>query len=324
MLRLAAEELGLADKFAFGVVEDPIPGPGQVRIRVQAVALGFVDGLIASGRYQMKPSLPFCPGGEIAGTVDLVGAEVLDIHIGARVVTWQLGGGLAEYVTVPAAEVQSVPEGLSLPIAAAMLVDFQTARYALVERGNLLKGETVVVAGASGGVGSAAVQIAAGLGAQVITLVSDAARRERAAELGAVAVLPPSNPQLRAELKRLAPGGIDVVVDPVGGDLTETLFRSLAKHGRHLVIGFSSGAIPSLPTNLALLKSASLVGVDLRHFVSATPDKAREALQNLFRQVIEHRLAPPLLVEFGFEQAIDALAATSLRGRQGKPVVVLP
>lgn len=324
MRRLAAEELGSADKFAFGVTEEPIPGPGQVRIRVQAVALGFVDGLIASGRYQIKPSLPFCPGGEIAGTVDLLGPDVLDVHVGARVATWQLGGGLAEYVTVQAAEVYSIPDAISFPTAAAMLVDYQTARYALVERGNLLKRETVVVAGASGGVGSAAVQIAAGIGARVIALVSDSAQRHRAAELGAVAVLSPSDPQLRAELKRLSPDGIDVVVDPVGGDLTETLFRSLAKHGRHLVVGFASGTIPSLPANLALLKSASLVGVDLRHFVAGTPDKAHEASQHLFRQVVEQRLAPPSLVEFGFEQAIHALAATSLRGRQGKPVVVLP
>ncbi|MGV2114519.1 zinc-binding dehydrogenase [Agrobacterium salinitolerans] len=248
---------------------------------------------------------------------------MLDIRVGARVVTWQLGGGLAEYVTVPTAEVQSIPEGLSPSIAAAMLVDYQTARYSLVERGNLLERETVVVAGASGGVGSAAVQIAASLGARVIALVSDAARGGRAAELGAVAVLSPSDPQLRAELRRLAPGGIDVVVDPVGGDLTEKLFRSLAKHGRHLVVGFASGAIPSLPANLALLKSASLIGVDLRHFVSKMPDKAREACQNLFVQVLEQQLAPPSLVEFGFAQATDALAATSLRGRQGKPVVVL-
>lgn len=323
MRRLIADKLGSIADFKFETTDDPIPGSGQVRIRVRAVALGFVDGLIAEGRYQMVPALPFCPGGEIAGTVDAVGPDVSGVKEGDRVVTWQLGGGLADYAIVPADEIDPIPNGLDFSIAAAMLVDYQTARYALLQRGCLAQGETVVVAGASGGVGSAAVQIAAGLGARVIALVSDQTRHNRAIELGALAVLSPTDPKLRDELKRQVPHGIDLIVDPVGGVLTETLFRSLAKHGRHLVIGFASGTIPILPANLALLKSASLVGVDLRHFVSATPDEARAACWDLFKQIVDGRLAPPKVVKFSFGEAKGALAATSSRSRLGKPLVLL-
>jgi len=323
MRHFSGNELGSPKNFAHEVVEDPSPGRGEVRIRVQAVALGFVDGLIVAGRYQMIPTLPFTPGGEIGGVVDMIGPDVHDIRIGARVVTWQLGGGLAEFAVVPATDVDIIPAELDMVAATAMLVDYQTASYALVERGQLKPGETVLLAGASGGVGSAALQIARNLGARVIALVSDPSKHLRATELGAAIVLSPSDPHLRDELRRHAPAGLDVVVDPVGGSVSETLFRSLAKEGRHLVIGFAAGSIPAIRSNLALLKSASLVGVDLRHFVAAHPDAARRAREKLFRQVLEEQLAPPMTALFEFDQADEALAATTHRARPGKPVVLL-
>ena len=198
-----------------------------MRIRVQAVALGFVDGLIATGRYQMKPHLPFCPGGEIAGIVDLVGSDVRDIRVGERVATWQLGGGFAEYVTVSAAEAYPMPDGLSFPTAAAMLVDYPTARYALVERGQLRDGETVVVAGASGGLGSAAVQIAASLGVRVVALVSDLARQARATDLA-----PRFYPVL-GSFRRL----FEVQCRPHGARFVNDM-RARAKTDREAMIGF--------------------------------------------------------------------------------------
>ena len=323
MRRFAGTELGAPDTFRFEYVPDPFPGPGEVRIRVHAVALGFVDGLIVAGRYQMTPTLPFTPGGEIGGIVDMVGPQVHDIREGARVVTWQLGGGLADHVIVSAAEVDIIPDELDLGTAAAVLVDYQTARYALLERGQLKARETVLVAGAAGGVGSAAVQTARNHGGRVIALVSDPARHRRAMELGAIAAISPSDPHLRDELRRLAPDGINVVVDPVGGTLSEILFRSLAKEGRHLVIGFTAGTVPAIPSNLALVKSAALVGVDLRHFVSAYPDVARRARNELFKEIAEGSLTPPAVTTFEFDQARKALAATSVRSRFGKPVVLV-
>lgn len=323
MRRFSSNELGSLKNFAHEVVEDPSPGEGEVRIRVQAVALGFVDGLIASGRYQMIPTLPFTPGGEIGGVVDMIGPDVRDIPIGARVVTWQLGGGLAEFAVVPATEVDIIPAELDMVTAAATLVDYQTASYALAERAQLKPGETVLVAGAAGGVGSAAVQIARSIGALVIALVSDPSKHLRATELGAAVVLSPSDSHLRNELKKHAPAGVNVVVDPVGGSGSETLFRSLAKEGRHLVIGFAAGSIPAIRSNLALLKSSSLVGVDLRHFVAAHPDAARRGREELFRQLLEGRLAPPVTALFEFDQANEALATTTHRTRPGKPVVLL-
>lgn len=283
MRRLTAFELGSPENFRFEDVPDPYPGPGQVRIRVHAVALGFVDGLIAAGRYQMTPTLPFTPGGEISGIVDMIGPDVRDLEVGARVVTWQLGGGLADSIVVSAAETDVIPDELDLRVAAAVLVDYQTARYALSERGQLQAHETVLVAGALGGVGSAAVQMARDRGARVFALVSDPQSRARALQLGAIAAISPTDPHLRDELRRLAPHGINVVVDPIGGSLSETLFRSLGKEGRHLVIGFASGSIPAIPSNLALLKSASLVGVDVRHFVAAYPETAKHARNEIFK-----------------------------------------
>lgn len=323
MRRLAGSELGSLDNFRFEDVAVPSPGPGQVRIRTSAVALGFVDGLIAAGLYQIKPALPFVPGGEIGGVVDMVGSGVAGIQPGARVVTWQLGGGLAEYVIVSASDVDAIPDMLDIATATAMLVDYQTARYALLERGKLSAGETVLVAGAAGGVGSAAIQIARSYGAHVIALASNSAKQERALEMGAHSALSPSKPSLREDLRRLAPDGLNIVFDPIGGVTSELMFRSLAKDGRHLVVGFASGTIPSIRANLALVKSASLVGVDIRHYLAAYPDEAKQARFSLFEQVELRRLSGPLVTPFRFEQAKDALEETGKRHRLGKLVVLM-
>jgi len=311
---------------AFRLVEQDVPAPlaGQVRIRVDATALGFVDGLIVHGRYQIKPPLPYVPGGEIAGAVDAVGAGVRHLSVGSRVVTWQLGGGLSEYIIVAANEAELIPAGLDCASAAAMLVNYQTAHYALFERGQIKAGETVLIAGAAGGVGSAAVQLAAQAGAYVIAAASTAQKRNRARELGAHATVDSASDDIRAEIKAAAPRGVvDIAVDPVGGSILEVLFRSLAREGRHLVLGFASGSIPALPANLPLLKSASLIGVDIRHFLASRPHEAQAARAALFDRVASRTLAAPEVASFRLSQAREALVATSRRDKVGK-VVVLP
>ena len=324
MRKFVGSELGSLDAFALGEGEIPQPAQGEVRLKVEAAALGFVDGLIALGRYQIRPPLPYVPGGEIAGTVDAIGPDVDAVVVGDRVVTWQLGGGLAEYVTVEAHTVDKIPAGLDATTAAAMLVDYQTAHYALFERGQLRSGETVLVLGATGGVGSAAVQLAARAGAYVIAAASTEQKREMARQLGAAATIDSRAPDLRAHLKAAAPRGtVDVIVDPVGGDTFEAMFRSLAKEGRHLVLGFAGGSIPCLPANLPLLKSASLVGVTIRHFLASQPVKAQEVRTALFESIVSGTLRAPPVMTFPLERAAEALAATMKRDKVGK-IVVLP
>lgn len=311
---------------SFVMTERPVPEPGegQVRIRIGATALGYVDGLIIQGRYQLRPSLPYVPGGEIAGTVDAVGHGVVSLRVGDRVVTWQLGGGLADYIVVDATEVDAVEASLSLPVAAAMLVDYQTAHYALFEEGGLNAGDTILVLGASGSVASAAVQLAARAGAHVIAAASTEEKRAAAMRLGACTAVDYTRPDWRDALKQLAPGGaVDVVLDPVGGDLLEPAFRSLAKGGRYLVVGFAAGHIPSLPVNLALVKNAVLMGVDVRHFLSTQPGRARRVRRGLFSLVASGSLAKPGMTLFKLEEAREALAATMLRERKGKVVVLV-
>jgi NADPH2:quinone reductase len=205
-----------------------------------------------------------------------------------------------------------------------MLVDYQTAHYALFERGLLRRGETVLVLGAAGGVGLAAVQLAARAGAYVIAAASTERKREMARQLGASATIDSSASDLRAHLKAVAPRGtVDVIVDPVGGEAFEAMFRSLAKDGRHLVVGFAGGSIPSLPANLPLLKSASLVGVTIRHFLASQPVKAQEVRMALFESVVSGTLRPPVVTTFPLDRAAEALAATIQRDKPGK-IVVLP
>ncbi|KVF78294.1 alcohol dehydrogenase [Burkholderia sp. FL-7-2-10-S1-D7] len=313
------------DLGSYALVDEPLPepGPGELRVRIEATALGFVDGLMMQGHYQIKPRLPYVPGGEIAGVVDAVGSGVTVPLVGERVVTWQLGGGLAEYTVVDAADVDIVPGGLPMPIAAAMLVDYQTAHYALFDQGRLTAADTLLVLGAGGAVSSAAIQLAVHAGARVIAAASSEFKRKVARELGAVAAIDYCLPDWRDALKRVAPEGVDVVLDPVGANMLEPAFRSLAKGGRYLVIGFAGGAIPSLPVNLALLKNATLHGVDVRYFLANRPKQARRVRTALFSMVARDYLRPPATIAFPLANARDAVLATFDRSRRGK-IVVLP
>ncbi len=310
---------------AYSLIESPIPEPGptEVRVRVEATGLGFVDTLLVRGLYQIKPELPYTPGGEIVGVVDAVGSAVCEFRIGQRVGAWQIGGGLAEYTLLQAAHLIRIPYHLDAVTAASTLLDFLTAWYALFERGRLITGEVLVIRGATGGIGAAAIQLGVAAGAHVVAVVSSTEKAEEARRLGASDVLRSEEPELRARLRNLLPHGVaDVVFDPVCGDDMEIYFRSLGKEGRHLVLGFAGGRIPSLPANLPLLKSASLVGVDVRYLVETMPDKAKSAWEDFFTRLVCGRLTAPRVTCFPLHQANAAFAALTDRSRIGKVVVV--
>lgn len=297
----------------------PEPSPGEVRVAIRAASLNFPDLLIVQGRYQHKPPLPFVPGAELAGIVDAVGAGVEGLRIGDRVAAFCGTGGFATHACVPASAVVPIPPGMDFETAAAFVLTYGTSHHALVDRAALQPHETVLVLGAAGGVGTAAIQIAKAVGARVIAGASSEAKRQRCLELGADAVLDTTADDLRAAIKTLSGDhGPDVVFDPVGGPLAEPVFRSIAWRGRHLVIGFAQGGIPALPWNLALLKGASIVGVFWGDFARREPTSNARALaelaawhaQGLVSPVIHQRLPMTEL-----KQAFDTLARREVIGK---------
>ena len=309
MKAVIADELGPPECYALREVPTPEPATGEVRVRVLAAGVGYFDALMARGGYQVRPPLPFVPGSEFAGIVESCGEGVQSPAPGQRVIGGSFGNVFAEYVCVPAATLMPLPAVLSAEVGAAFLVNYQTAAHALIQRAGLRAGETLLVLGAAGGTGSAAVQVGKCLGARVIAAASSAEKRAFARAAGADLELDYSRPDWRDDVKRLSPGGVDVIFDPVGGEFFEPAFRSLAWGGRHLVIGFAGGAIPRLPANLALLKGASLVGVDLRQAAGRDPAMNAANTRRLLGWVEEGALRPPAGPVFDladFRGALDA------------------
>jgi NADPH2:quinone reductase len=285
----------------------PEPGEGEVLIRVAACGVAYANALMALGRHQFKPPLPHSPGSEIAGWIEAVGAGVSGFDRSDRVMA-VVRGGFAEYVVCAVRDLVRVPNGMSLQAAAAFRNAFLTAGHALVDRAALRAGEQLLVLGAAGSVGSAAIQVGNALGARVIAAASSGSKREFAQALGADVVLDSAAEGWRERLKAACGGrGPDVIFDPVCGPLFQPSFRSLAWGGRHLVVGFASGAIPALPANLTLLKGAALMGVDLRQFIQFEPARARERLGQLMGWVEEGRLAPAIGRIFKLEEYAPAL-----------------
>ena len=275
------------------------PGAGEVRIAIRAASLNFPDLLIVLGKYQFKPPLPFVPGAEFSGIVEAVGEGVGHLRPGMPVAALAGTGGFGTHAIVNASRVLPLPPGFALEDAAAFAFTYGTSHHALVDRAQLKAGETVLVLGAAGGVGTAALQIAKAAGARVIAAASTDEKCALCRELGADATINYGTQNLREALKALTQGkGPDVVYDPVGGDLAEPAFRSIAWRGRYLVIGFAGGGIPALPWNLALLKGASVVGVFWGDFVQREPQASAAALgqlaqwyaQGLIKPVIDQRL----------------------------------
>ncbi|MFJ3370563.1 NADPH:quinone oxidoreductase family protein [Pseudomonas sp. NPDC086251] len=321
MYAVVGQELKL-ESYQLQRVDVPEPGVGEVRIALKCAGVGFADGLLCTGKYQIKPSLPFIPGCEFSGVVDALGSQVDDLHIGQPVSAIGMGGGFAEYAVVPRASVAQIPVGLDFAEAAVCWVDYTTALHALRDRGHLQAGETVLVLGAAGGLGLAAIQVALLLGARVIAAASSEAKRDAVLRMGAWQVLDYTDASWSEQLKTLTGGrGVDVIFDPVGGAALEAAFRRLAWGGRHLVLGFAAGSIPALPANLPLLKGASLIGVDVRQFALYQPHEAALARAELARVIAEKRLQPRIGQRYALAHFAEALAASLDRQRIGKTVL---
>lgn len=321
MRALICSRLEGIDSLEVGELPSPELTPGTVRVAVGASAVNFPDLLLVVGRYQEQPALPFSPGMEIAGTVVEVGGEVGGFSVGDRVVGMVGHGGFAEEVVVPPDALVPMPDDVPFEEASAFPIAYGTSYHALVDRADLQGGETLLVLGAAGGVGLAAVQIGVALGARVMAAVSSDEKEKVVADAGAETVIRYDRHDLRQALRDAAPDGVDVVYDPVGGDATEAAFRSLAWRGRHLVIGFAAGSIPALPVNLALLKGASLVGVFWGRFTREEPERNRANFATLFDWWKERRINPLVSEVYPLERSIDALRKISERGAIGRLVV---
>lgn len=289
MRSVVCEELGSVVLCEMKPIE---PGPGQVVIDVEAAGVNYVDGLMVHGRYQIRPPLPFVPGGEVAGTVAAVGPGVTEPSPGTRVLAVCALGGFAAQVAVPAAAAVPIPQRLDMPRAATFTQSYCTGLYGLRDRGGLRPGETALVLGAGGGVGLAAVQIATALGAKVLAGASSQAKREAALAAGAAATVDTSSADVKAAARAWSEGGVDLVYDPVGGALAEPALRALRDRGRYLTIGFASGAIPSLPLNQVLLRNRSIVGVDWGNWMMTHPIENRALLGELLAMVSAGDLNP--------------------------------
>ena len=301
----------------------PEPQAGDIRIAVKAASLNFPDLLIVEGKYQFKPALPFVPGAEFAGIVDAVGAGVTHLKRGDTVAAIAGTGGFASHAYVKATQVIPLPAGFDVEHAAAFAFTYGTSHHALVDRAQLQAGETVLVLGAAGGVGTAALQIAKAMGARVIGAASSAEKCALCAELGADATINYSSENLRDALKTLTEGrGPDVVYDPVGGAFAEPAFRSIAWRGRYLVVGFAGGAIPALPWNLALLKGASVVGVFWGDFVKREPKASAAALQQLSQWYAAGKVRPVIDQRLPMAQIEAAYARMASRQVRGKLLLV--
>lgn len=301
---------------------DPALQPGEVLIETEAVGLGYVDALFVAGTYQVKLPLPFVPGSEVAGRVIDKAADVPSDLLGRRVMALAPRGALAERIALPAAACVPVPDGMSAEAAAGFIVSYCTALYGLRDCGAVQPGEHVLVLGAAGGVGMAAIDVARAMGARVIAAASTAAKRAAAAARGADWVIDYEDPDWRTRLEPLT-GRRDVAVvyDPVGGSYSETALRCLAPGGRHLVVGFAAGTIPRIPLNLALLKRCSIVGVDWGGHIRAHPGANVPLLQTLVEWFERGRINPQPARSHRFEETPAVLQALLDRQAVGKPVV---
>ena len=322
MKAVVVESYDTIDNVALKDVAQPEITPGMVRVRIQAASIGFVDGLKVEGLYQTKDPLPFIPGTEFSGTVDARAPDVEGFAPGTPVIGMARSGGLAEYICLPASALFVRPEGVAPEVGASFFANYLTALYSLGVRAKLRHGETLLVLGAAGGVGIAAVQVAKLLGASVIAAASTDAKRQFATAYGADAVVDYSVDGWRDEIKSLTGGrGVDVIFDPVGGDVSLQAFRSIAWNGRHLVIGFAAGSIPALPFNLPLLKGGALLGVDLAQIGHREPDVRDQIIAQLFAWLRERTLIPVVGKIFAFEDFRDAFKAMTTRSALGKMVV---
>ncbi|OQW48734.1 MAG: NADPH:quinone oxidoreductase [Proteobacteria bacterium SG_bin6] len=329
MRALLSTAPGGPDTLQLAELPDPVAGPGQVIVAVKACAINYPDVLIIEDKYQFRPQRPFAPGGEIAGVIDSVGEGVIGWQPGDRVLATVGHGGLVEKFAVPAAALHRLPEGRSFEDGAALLLTYATTIHALLDRGRLRAGQTLLVLGAAGGVGLAAIELGKAFGARVIAAVSSAAKASAAADAGADATLiygrapfdKDASKALSEQFKAaVGQAGADVIYDPVGGDYAEPALRAIAWEGRYLVVGFPAG-IPRLPLNLTLLKSCDVCGVFWGAFAARDPQANAKHVSTLFELWAAGKIAPKVTQVFDFAEGGAAIAKMAAREAIGKLVV---
>jgi len=309
------------------VIEDiaePDMAADQVRIAVKACGVNFPDILMIAGKYQIQPPLPFSPGAELSGEILAVGDKIEHLNPGQRVLAMHGYGCMAEEVCLPAATIVPIPDSMDYVTAASFILTYGTSYHALKQRARLQRGETLLVLGAAGGVGLAAVEIGKLFGAEVFAAASTADKLQLAGQYGATHLINYTETTLKEQVKEMTAGrGVDVIYDPVGGDLFDDCLRSIAWGGRILVIGFASGKIPAIPANLPLLKGSSVVGVFWGQFTQREPQTSLENTRELLQLFTEGKLKPHISATYPLEQAADALLALAERRVMGKVVITI-
>jgi len=322
MKAVLCKAFGPADTLVVEDVSSPEIKKNEVLLDVHAAGINFPDTLIIEGKYQFKPPFPFSPGGEASGVISAVGEKVSHLKVGDRVMALTGWGSCAEQIAVPAYNILPMPDAMDFTTAAAFSMTYGTAMHALKQRGALQAGETLLVLGASGGVGLAAIEIGKAMGARVIAAASSAEKLEVARQAGADELINYQDEDIRERLKTLTKGqGVDVIIDPVGGDMSETVLRSIAWNGRMLVIGFASGTIPSLPVNLPLLKGAAVIGVFWGSFAQRQPQDNVANFEQLFAWYAEGKLKPLVSQTFALEDTAQAINTLAARKAVGKLVI---
>lgn len=321
MRAVMCSKFGSFDGLSVTEKPDPEAGDGQVVVAVRAAGVSFVDGLVVQGRYQIKPPLPFTPGMVLAGDVVQVGPGVGDLAVGDRVAGMAFGSAYATHAAVGATSLARVPDDVSFETAAGALESYTTMAYAFAERAPLRKDQWVLVLGAGGGIGLAAVDLARAAGARVVAAASSGEKREAALRAGAEAVVDYATEDLKTRVRELTGGGADVVVDPVGGSLAEQALRSLGWMGRYLVVGFASGAIPTVPLNHVLLNSRTVLGVEWGAWLLRDPLANRALMGEVLERIADGELKPPQPVSYPLDRAAEALEALHSRAVTGKIVL---
>jgi NADPH2:quinone reductase len=322
MKAVVVENYDSIDGISIKEIDKPGISRGEVRVKVGAAAVGFVDGLKVQGLYQTKDPLPFVPGTEFAGTVDAVADDVSAFKPGMPVIGMARSGALAEYISVPSAALKHLPPRVPFEDGASFQANYLTGLYALDARASLREGEILLVLGAAGGVGIAAVQIGKLMGARVIAAASTAEKRDFAAKFGADQTIDYTKADWRDTLKEMTSGhGPDVIYDPVGGEVSLQAFRSIAWRGRHLVVGFASGTIPALAFNLPLLKGGALLGVDLAQIQRREPETHTRLMAQLFDWLASGQLQPVVGKIVPFENFREAFKTMQSRSALGKMII---
>jgi NADPH2:quinone reductase len=324
MKALLCTEFGPLEKLTIQEISNPSPGPGQVLLDVKASSLNFPDILMAQGLYQVKPPLPFSPGTEMAGVVVETGVDVQGVKTGDRVIAMPGWGGFAEECAVDAGRLIPLPEGMDFETGAAFLYTYETSLHALRDRGRLKAGEILLVLGAAGGVGLAAVEIGKAMGARVIAAASSEDKLALCKERGADEAINYVSEKLRGRINELTgQSGVDIVFDPVGGPYTETALRATAWGGRLLVIGFAAGDIPKIPINLALLKERSIVGVYWGESIKHDPEGHARNVKRLVEWLAAGKVHPVISERVPLSEAAAAMKRMFNRRVKGK-IVILP